>query len=65
MGWPYTDDLWRWCARMHEAIELQFGVVSGVRLGNDVLDGVQMPLGQGVGNTGIYFSLLLSSFASS
>ena len=30
--------LWRSCAKLHEAIELPFGVVSGVGPGIDVLD---------------------------
>jgi len=31
--------LWRSCAKMHEPIELPFGVVSGVGADTDVLDG--------------------------
>ena len=35
------------CAKVHEPIELSFGVVSGVSLGIRVLDEVHMPQGEG------------------
>jgi len=35
------------CVKVREAIELPFGVVSGVGTGIDVFDGVHMPQGEG------------------
>jgi len=40
--------LLRRCVEMRIAIELSFGVVSGVGSGIDVQDGVHMPQGEGV-----------------
>ena len=38
--------LWHSCAKVHELIELSFGVVSGVGHRMSVLDGVHVPQGE-------------------